>query len=244
MRIAIVSDIHGNRTAFEAVLADLQETSPDLVLHGGDLADSGSSPTEIVDRIRDLGWNGVLGNTDEMHSRPESLDEFVSRSSAPMSLWAAVREMAAATHAILGGERIAWLRTLPRALTHESIALVHASPENLWQSPGPESNDEELESTYSPLCRPVVVFGHIHRSFVRSICHPARPKMLVVNSGSVGLPYDGDPRATYVLIEDSRAMVRRVEYNLEAELKALTESRLPHWDWIAKMLRSGSPQLP
>lgn len=60
VRIAIVSDIHGNRTAFEAVLADLQETSPDLVLHGGDLADSGSSPAEIVDRIRDLGWKGVL----------------------------------------------------------------------------------------------------------------------------------------------------------------------------------------
>ena len=170
MRIAIVSDIHGNRTAFEAVLADFQEISPDLILHGGDLADSGSSPTEIVDRIRDLGWNGVLGNTDEIHSRPESLDEFVSQSSAPMPLRAAVRDMSAATHAILGDERIAWLRTLPRTLTHESIALVHASPENLWQSPGPESSDEDLETTYSPLCRPIVVFGHIHRSFVRSIC--------------------------------------------------------------------------
>lgn len=244
MRIAIVSDIHGNRTAFEAVLADLQETSPDLVVHGGDLADSGSSPAEIVDRVRDLGWNGVLGNTDEMHSRPESLEEFVSRSSAPMPLWAAVREMAAATHAMLGDERIAWLRTLPRTVTHESIALVHASPENLWQSPGPESSNEDLETTFRPLGRPIVVFGHIHRSFVRSIRHAEHPKMLVVNSGSVGLPYDGDPRAAYVLIEDSQATVRRVEYDLERELKALADSRLPHWDWIAKMLRSGSPQLP
>jgi 3',5'-cyclic AMP phosphodiesterase CpdA len=52
MRIAVVSDIHGNRTAFEAVLADLQQTSPDLILHGGDLADAGASPAEIVDRIR------------------------------------------------------------------------------------------------------------------------------------------------------------------------------------------------
>jgi putative phosphoesterase len=244
VRIAIVSDIHGNRTAFEAVLADLQETSPDLVLHGGDLADSGSSPTEIVDRIRDLGWNGVLGNTDEMHSRPESLDDFVSRSPAPASLWAAVREMASATHATLGEERIAWLRTLPRTLTQESIALVHATPESLWQSPGPESSDEDLETTYSPLCRPIVLFGHTHRSFVRSIRQPERPEMLVVNSGSVGLPYDGDSRAAYVLIEDSKAMVRRVEYDLERELKALADSRLPHWNWIAKMLRSGSPQLP
>jgi predicted phosphodiesterase len=71
VRIAIVSDIHGNRTAFEAVLRDLRETSPDLILHGGDLADGGSSPVEIVDQIRSLGWPGVVGNTDEMLFRPE-----------------------------------------------------------------------------------------------------------------------------------------------------------------------------
>ena len=64
VRIAIVSDIHGNRTAFEAVLADLRQTSPDLIFHGGDLADGGASPVEIVDQIRDLGWRGVVGNTD------------------------------------------------------------------------------------------------------------------------------------------------------------------------------------
>src|ERR1700674_3028194 len=97
MRIAIVSDIHGNRTAFEAVLADLRQTSPDLILHGGDLADGGANPTGIVDRIRELGWQGVIGNTDEMLSSSESLEEFASQSSAPPSLWAAVREMAAWT---------------------------------------------------------------------------------------------------------------------------------------------------
>ena len=66
MRIAIVACIHGNRTAFEAILADLRRMSPDLILHGGDLADCGSSPSGIVDEIRDLGWPGVAGNTDEM----------------------------------------------------------------------------------------------------------------------------------------------------------------------------------
>ena len=90
MRIAILSDIHGNRTAFEAVLADLQQTSPDLILHGGDLADAGASPVEIVDRVRDLGWKGVVGNTDEMLFRPESLEEFAGQSSAPPSLWTAI----------------------------------------------------------------------------------------------------------------------------------------------------------
>src|SRR5437016_1723790 len=102
MRIAIVSDIHGNRTAFEAVLADLRQASPDLILHGGDIADGGASPVEIVDRIRDLGWQGVIGNTDEMLATPESLEEVASHSTAPPSLWAAIREMAAATRAALG----------------------------------------------------------------------------------------------------------------------------------------------
>jgi predicted phosphodiesterase len=90
MRIAILSDIHGNRTAFEAVLVDLQQTSPDLILHGGDLADAGASLVEIIDRIRDLGWQGVVGNTDEMLFRPESLEEFASQSSAPPSLAVAI----------------------------------------------------------------------------------------------------------------------------------------------------------
>src|SRR5437667_10175342 len=100
-RIAIVSDIHGNRTAFEAVLTDLERTAPDLILHGGDLADGGSSPVEIVDRIRELGWQGVAGNTDEMLFRPESLEEFAAGSKMPQ-LFGAIREMAAATRQALG----------------------------------------------------------------------------------------------------------------------------------------------
>jgi hypothetical protein len=69
---------------------------------------------EIVERIRDLGRQGVVGNTDELLLRPESLEEFASQSSAPPSLWTAIREMAAATRTMLGEERIAWLRGLPR----------------------------------------------------------------------------------------------------------------------------------
>jgi len=130
MRIAVVSDIHGNRTAFEAVLADLRQTSPDLVLHGGDLTDAGASPAEIVDQIRDLGWPGVIGNGEEALSMPETLEAFASQSSAPPSLWTVIREMMAATREVLGEERLAWLRGLPRALMHDPIALVHASPES------------------------------------------------------------------------------------------------------------------
>src|ERR1700733_12148786 len=97
MRVAVVSDIHGNLTAFEAVLADVRQCSPDLVLHGGDLADLGSSPVEIVDQIRSLGWPGVMGNTDEMLAQPDSLEEFARQSSAPPALWDMIRKIAYVT---------------------------------------------------------------------------------------------------------------------------------------------------
>jgi 3',5'-cyclic AMP phosphodiesterase CpdA len=146
MRIAIVSDIHGNRTAFEAVIADLRQTSPDVVLHGGDLADTGSSPVEIVDHIRSLGWHGVVGNTDQMLTSPETFEEFANQSPQLQSLWAVLREMAAATREALGEERLAWLRRLPLIQLCAPIALVHASPEDPWRAPTQEASDDELQS--------------------------------------------------------------------------------------------------
>jgi len=238
MRIAIVSDIHGNRTAFDAVLKDLRDAAPDLILHGGDLADAGSSPAEIVDHIRDLGWKGVLGNTDEAHTRPESLEEFASKSKAPPSLWAAIRAMTAATRAMLGEDRIAWLRELPLVHVEPPLALVHGSPNTAWRSPGPEANDSELQSIYGSLEQRVVVYGHIHRSFIRNLTTTT-----VVNSGSVSLSYDGDPRAAYVLVDDGQPSIRRVEYDVEKEVRALAQSGIPHADWIARTLRAASPQM-
>jgi predicted phosphodiesterase len=239
MRIAILSDIHGNRTAFEAVLADLQQTSPDLILHGGDLADGGASPVEIVDRIRELGWQGVLGNTDEMLFRPESLREFASQSPKLQPLLAVIEEMAVATREALGEERLAWLGELPRIQTHGPMALVHASPESPWRAPSPEASDAELESVYSPLAKSIAIYGHIHRSYIRSVSG-----MIVANTGSVGLSYDGDRRAAYLLLDDSKPAIRRVEYDVDRELEALSSCGLPHADWIAKILNSGCPQMP
>ena len=239
MRIAIVSDIHGNLSAFEAVLTDLRQTSPDLILHGGDLPHGGSSPAEIVDRIRDLGWPGVLGNTDEMLFRPESLQEFASKSPNLRPLWDAITEMAAATCEALGDERIAWLRDLPRVQIRDPMALVHASPESTWRSPGHTASDAELESVYSPLGQPIAIYGHIHHSYIRSVSG-----MIVANTGSVSLSYDGDARAAYLLLDDSKPEIRRVEYDVDREIKAVLGSRFPHADWVAKMLASASPQMP
>lgn len=233
MRIAVVSDIHGNRCALEAVLADLRETSPDLILHGGDLPHGGSSPAEIVDSIRGLGWQGVLGNTDEMLFKPDTLTVL------PAALLKPIQEMAEATCQMLGEERIAWLRGLPLAQVCPPIALVHASPDSSWRSPTPESTDAELKSVYGPLGQPIAVYGHIHRSYIRMM-----DGLTVVNTGSVSLSYDGDPRAAYLLLDDSKPTIRRVEYDVDKEIQAIYAARLPHADWIAKTLRTALPQMP
>jgi len=237
MRIAIVSDIHDNLTALEAVLADLHHTSPDLILHGGDLVGGGSSPAEVVDRIRDLGWQGVFGNSDEAVARPESLEDFASHSQAPLSLWNAVREMTAFTRDALGEERITWLAALPRVITQPPLGLVHASPESAWHSPAWDAAAAELQSTYSPLAQPIVVYGHIHKSFVSRM-----NAITVINTGSVSQSFDGDPRASYLLIDNGTPTIRRVEYDIEREVNSMTASGLPHSDWIARILRVAQPQ--
>ena len=237
MRIAIVSDIHGNLTAFEAVLADLRQTAPDLILHGGDLAQGGPRPGEIVDRIRELGWRGVVGNTDEVLFRPESLTEFAKLAPKLAPLLAAIEQLAAAARKALGAERIEWLRRLPPVLREDSVALVHASPGNLWRAPTLDASDAELESIYGPLGKPVAVHGHIHQPYVRTI-----GGLTVANSGSVSLSYDGDPRASYLLVDGAKASIRRVEYDIQREIRAGFDSGLPHAEWVARILRSGRPQ--
>src|ERR1051326_7185230 len=231
--------MHGNGTAFEAVVADLRLTSPDLVLHGGDLADSGSSPMEIVDRIRDLGWQGVVGNRDEGLFRPDSMREFAKESPKLESLFAAIEEMAVWTREALGEERLAWLRGMPRKIIRDEAALVHASPESLWRAPAHTAGDAELEAVYAPLGRPVAIYGHIHAPQIRRV-----GGMIVASSGSVGLPYDGDRRAAYLLVDESGPAIQRVEYDMDRELKALRSCGLPHAVWVARMLESGSPQMP
>ncbi len=239
MRIAIVSDIHGNRTAFEAVLADLRQTAPDLVLHGGDLADGGASPAEIVDQIRDLGWSGVVGNADQMLFSPQTLTDAARQSSGLQMLLPKIEQMAAATRETLGDGRLQWLRTLPLTHIREELALVHATPDSAWRAPLPEASDADLQSAFGSLGRPLVIYAHIHRPHIRNV-----GSMVVANTGSVSLSYDGDQRASYLLVENLQPTVRRVEYDVHKELKALADSKIPHSEWIAKMLKIGGFQMP
>ena len=76
----------------------------------------------------------------------------------------------------------------------------------------------------------------MHRSFVRSV-----GELTVINTGSVSLSYDGDRRAAYLLLDDSRPEIRRVEYDVEQEIKDLNSRGFPHADWIARSLRHAAP---
>jgi predicted phosphodiesterase len=234
MRVAIVSDIHGNRRAFEAVLADLRQVAPDLVVHGGDLASGGTHPADIIDQVRSLGWPGVRGNTDEMLWAPESLAEYAAAQPKIAPILARVQETIPPTRASIGEERLRWLEGLPSLYSQPGFSLVHASPDDLWRAPMPNASDDELRSTYASLRAQIVVYGHIHRPYIRRL-----QSMTVANAGSVSQSYDGDTRASYLVIDGESITIRRVEYDVESEAQELLRSGLPHADWLARILLAG-----
>jgi predicted phosphodiesterase len=236
MRIAIVSDVHGHLVALEAVIADLEEQAPDLVVHGGDLAVIGPRPAEAIDRVRELGWPGVAGNTDEMLWKPGLHEAQVSRAPkirdwldvlfGTLGPWAAER---------IGEERVAWLRALPPAWRHGDPLLTHASPGDPWLAPMPDALDERLAEVYGGQGAALAVYGHIHRPYVRRL-----PGLTVANSGSAGIPYDGDPRASYLLVDDGVPAVRRVAYDVDRASADLVEAGFPLPGWLAGVLRNGT----
>lgn len=235
MRIAIISDIHGNLTALDAVAADLKQQKPDLVFHGGDLAASGCNPAEVLDYIRDSGWPGVLGNTDEMLWNNSGLRAMQASALKLKTLLAALDQFVEATNAMIGSKRLDWLRRLPTELRHDDMVLLHAGPGNIWKAPMDNADDSALTDTYSSLNAKIVVYCHIHRPFVRTV-----GEMTVCNCGSVGAPYDGDPRASYLMMDNGRPSIRRVKYDIDKEVGRLMASDYPHKEWIAAMRRSGS----
>jgi putative phosphoesterase len=236
LRIAILADIHGNLTALDAVLADLRLQKPDVIYHGGDLAFGGCNPAEVIDCIIQEGWQGVLGNTDEMLWDQRGTAR--AESSAPQlkPLFKVLFDSSGpATKKMIGPSRLAWLRALPTELRHQNLALTHASPGNLWRAPMETAGDAELEKTYSQVSVEIIVYCHIHRPFIRKV-----GSMTVCNTGSVGSPYDGDPRSSYLIIEDGKPAIRRVAYDVEKEVGRLLASDYPQKDWIAEMRRKGS----
>jgi hypothetical protein len=230
-------------------VADIERRAPDRVLHGGDLALAGAQPAEVVDRIRELGWPGVVGNVDDLLWNPGELEVQLERAPKLEPLLLLLFDTyAPPTRELLGEERLGWLRGLPAERREGQIRLLHASPGDLWRAPIPDATDDELLETYGAADVGIVVYGHIHLPYVRRLAAPggeaeeAAPghSLTVANTGSVGNPFDGDPRASYLWIEDGGAETVRVEYDVERELAIVRGAGYPDAERIAEMRRRGS----
>ena len=226
MRLAVVSDIHGTLPALEAVVADLAETEPDQVVLGGDLALGGPHASEVVDRLRELGWPSVLGNTDAALSGLGAIPRAARSGFIP--------KVAAHTSKILGRKRTAWLTGLPMEWRADDVVVVHAVPGDCWAIVSHDASDATMRETYSLAGEPIVIYGHIHHAFVRRL-----GDLTVVNSGSVSLSLDRDVRATYLILDGDQVEHRRIDYDLEKVADDYYSSGYPMADSYVSWLRSG-----
>lgn len=213
MKLAIVSDVHGNLAALEAVVADLDRQRPDRVVHGGDLVVNGPRPADCLAVVRERGWSGIRGNTDQV---------LWDRASHPVP--PGMVAGAEWTRARLADDDLTWLQAQPLEWRDgEAVALVHAVPGDVWTVVPADAPDQQLQTTYGPLGARLAVYCHIHVPFVRRV----DGDLTVANTGSVGLPFDGDPRAAYLVVEDGTASTRRVAYDLERAVHDLYASGHP-----------------
>jgi diadenosine tetraphosphatase ApaH/serine/threonine PP2A family protein phosphatase len=239
MRIAVLSDIHANLPALDAVLTALGEV--DAVWHLGDVVGYGPHPDEVVARLREIGAVGVRGNHDEAALGNLDVSYF-----NPAARWAIEW-----TGRRIGSEARAWLEGLPERLEADDMTLVHGSPRDpTWEyvttSPAARAN---LEAFSTPYC----LHGHTHipvawRDDDGNI-ELVRPsdrselgldaRRLLLNPGSVGQPRDGDPRASALILDTGAGRVtwRRVEYPIRAVQADIRAAGLPAW--LADRLASG-----
>jgi predicted phosphodiesterase len=228
MRVLVISDIHGNMAALEAVVARRY----DALVCLGDLVGYGPAPGPVVRWVRAHATLVLQGNHDRALADGvppgcRARFERLARLSSPLG----ARQLSA--------EEIAYLGALPRLAvrTFDRVRylFVHATPSDpLYRYLGPESEDWPVE--VAGLDVDVVVVGHTHQQFQ---LHAGGCR--VVNPGSVGQPKDGDYRAGYALLDDGRIKLERAEYPAEVTVRALEAEDLPAdvGGALASLLRTG-----
>ena len=238
MRIAIISDIHGNQVAFEAVLRDLaQQTPVDEMVIAGDNCLNGPRPREVLTMLQDLKCPVLQGNVDEdiVTLRPKKGTK--------------KRAMVEWTREQIGPEGIKYLASLPISYTVENperiegsnMLVVHANPLNLDEAIFPSASEETLEHYLGELDPSigVVAFGHFHVAYMRPWQH-----VLLVDAGSCGLPRDEDLRASYALLTwrdgEWQAEHRRVPYDVDRVVQQMKESGMPNVEKRIKILTGAS----
>jgi predicted phosphodiesterase len=225
--IAVLGDIHGNLWALEAVLAEVDRLRPEHVVVAGDLALGGPRPAECVASIRRRGYPTIRCNTDEwLTGQPKRVHDVITWTSAQLGL---------ENRRYLAGLPFLW--RLPH--DSEDLVVVHATPWIVSDLVAPDAPIELASRVLDEANAAVVVYGHIHIAYVRAI-----GKDLLVNAGSVGLPFDGDSRASYVTLEASgngwKATLRRVSYRVDEAAKAARASDNPEGTLWARRLEAAS----
>lgn len=218
IRLAVLADVHGNLPALEAVLDDIALLGADEVVHAGDLVGRGPQGSAVVQAIRAAGIEGVRGNHEDflLQVAAGTLLAGVPTSTADLVCQSCAHWMAAE----LDPDSLAFIADLPfdrRAASDAGVLVVHGSPRSNREGLGPWTDDASLRSALHGIRAAVVVCAHTHRPMVRR-----SGSTLVANTGSVGLPFDGDPRASYVVLEGRgeawEAEIRRVDYDRGALL--------------------------
>ena len=204
MKLLVVSDIHANWPALRAI-----REAADAVVCLGDIVSYGPSPRECLAWVRERAAHVVRGNHDTA----------MAAGTAPGAV-AFKRALALATlerhRHLVAEEEVAWLRILPTELSFRCddyrLYAVHASPTDHLFSYRltPDLDAEELKKEVAEVRADIVLLGHTHLPMSRGAW-----TKVVLNPGSVGQPLDGDPRASYAVIEDGMAEIRRVEYDIE-----------------------------
>ena len=242
-RIAVLSDVHGNLVALEAVLKQLKKEKPDFVLVAGDLVLNGPDPNGTVDALRGLEKDGgivVSGNTDI------AVADFDYAAAFPWmndGVPDAIVDGAEWAHDQLGPQRIDWLRRLPAErrwrIDDDTLVLVcHGSPGSQTagfdQGLDPNVTIERVARTDAR----VIVCGHTHQPEVRDLGWK-----VIVNDGSAGYVFDGDPTATWALIDidgdDVRAEIRRTEFDALSVANAISARGLAGDVYRAATVRTG-----
>lgn len=203
MRIAVLSDIHGNIEALDAVLSDLEAESPDRVICLGDLIGYGPDPEMVINRMAELGATCVLGNHEAALSSERAL--------AWMNFMA--RENNLATKALLSEESLAFCAALPRSVKYETGLFVHGCPPDSILKYLYMLGDEDLINLARTLPETRFFVGHTHDLQLISVDRNTvnrtklsegsmqldRHTTYLINVGSVGHPRDGNSKAKYAL---------------------------------------------
>lgn len=235
MQYAIVSDLHSNLEALEAVLDDAHEAGAEKILCCGDIIGYGANPNECIQMLRDNDAQCILGNHDEAAIYGETLPSFNPQAKEAL-LWNA-------EHLEEAGEE--WLRTLPMDLNvRDEIQLVHGSPRSIEEYVlGIEQAAWillEMERSWPNVH--ILCFGHTHMAMYigpkaelleedpnHKVLRLQEGKRYLVNPGSVGQPRDRDWRASYALYDSESRILefKRVEYKVSDAQKKIIDAGIP-----------------